>query len=159
MLHKIGKNFHNVHHWYRNDYYVRKVVWYLYLRKRNVCVFQNLFYKHVGSLRPTGFILMVHYGNKLKQLMGNLSLQIFHYENEMTIIRFRLFKRHEKEGLIWSHVFLYRTPSGLEDVSKYPDLFASLLASGAWTLEELGKLAGKNFLRVYREVEKVRPSI
>ena len=64
-----------------------------------------------------------------------------------------------KEGLIWSHVFLYRTPSGLEDVSKYPDLFASLLASGAWTLEELGKLAGKNFLRVYREVEKVRPYI
>ena len=32
--------------------------------------------------------------------MGNLSLQISHYENEMTIIRFRLFKRHEKEGLI-----------------------------------------------------------
>ncbi len=44
---------------------------------------------------------------------------------------------------------------GLEDVSKYPDLFATLLASGMWTMEELKKLAGLNFLRVFREVEKV----
>ena len=44
---------------------------------------------------------------------------------------------------------------GLEDVSKYPALFASLLASGAWSLEDLKKLAGLNFLRVFREVEKV----
>ena len=28
-------------------------------------------------------------------------------------------------------------PVGLEDVSKYPDLFATLLASGMWTMEEL----------------------
>ena len=47
---------------------------------------------------------------------------------------------------------------GLEDVSKYPALFASLLASGAWSLEDLKKLAGINFLRVFREVEKVRLS-
>lgn len=44
---------------------------------------------------------------------------------------------------------------GLEDVSKYPALFASLLASGAWSLDDLKKLAGLNFLRVFREVEKV----
>jgi hypothetical protein len=50
----------------------------------------------------------------------------------------------------------FRTPSGLEDVSKYPALFASLLASGAWSLEDLKKLAGLNFLRVFREVERVR---
>ena len=53
---------------------------------------------------------------------------------------------------------LFSTPSGLEDVSKYPALFASLLASGAWSLEDLKKLAGINFLRVFREVEKVRLS-
>ena len=52
----------------------------------------------------------------------------------------------------------FSTPSGLEDVSKYPALFASLLASGAWSLEDLKKLAGINFLRVFREVEKVRLS-
>lgn len=49
-----------------------------------------------------------------------------------------------------------RTPSGLEDVSKYPALFAGLIASGEWSLDELKKLAGLNFLRVLREVEKVR---
>ena len=40
-------------------------------------------------------------------------------------------------------------------MSKYPALFASLLASGAWSLDDLKKLAGLNFLRVFREVEKV----
>lgn len=44
----------------------------------------------------------------------------------------------------------------MEDVSKYPELFATLLASGMWTLDDLRKLAGQNFLRVFREVEKVR---
>ncbi len=50
---------------------------------------------------------------------------------------------------------LFRTPSGLEDVSKYPALFAGLLASGAWSLDDLKKLAGLNFMRVLREVERV----
>lgn len=51
-------------------------------------------------------------------------------------------------------------PVGLEDVSKYPDLF-DLLASPtrpdvpAWTAEELKKLAGENLLRVMRGVEQV----
>ena len=45
---------------------------------------------------------------------------------------------------------------GLEDVSKYPALFVSLLASGSWSVDDLKKLAGLNFLRVFKEVEKVR---
>lgn len=44
---------------------------------------------------------------------------------------------------------------GLEDVSKYPALFVSLLASGSWSVDDLKKLAGLNFLRVFKEVEKV----
>ncbi|XP_062558935.1 dipeptidase 1-like [Armigeres subalbatus] len=56
------------------------------------------------------------------------------------------------------------TPEGLEDVSKYPDLF-DMLASGKfttgetfvpWTREELRKLAGQNLLRVFKHVEQVR---
>lgn len=43
---------------------------------------------------------------------------------------------------------------GLEDVSKYPDLFAELLRRG-YTPEELKKIAGLNVLRVMREVEAV----
>lgn len=47
------------------------------------------------------------------------------------------------------------TPIGLEDASKYPVLFAELLGVG-WTVEELTKVAGGNFLRVMREVETIR---
>lgn len=46
------------------------------------------------------------------------------------------------------------TPVGLEDVSKYPALFAELSRRG-WTEEELRKLAGENVLRVWREAEAV----
>ena len=41
---------------------------------------------------------------------------------------------------------------GLEDVSKYPALFAELISRG-WTTAELEKLAQKNILRVMRAVE------
>jgi len=58
-------------------------------------------------------------------------------------------------GLGASYDGINSTPVGLEDVSKYPALFASLIASGAWSLDDLKKLAGLNFLRVFREVEKV----
>ena len=38
---------------------------------------------------------------------------------------------------------------GLENVSKYPDLFAALADDG-WTDEEMDKLAGRNILRVFK---------
>ncbi|KYQ52199.1 Dipeptidase 1 [Trachymyrmex zeteki] len=41
-----------------------------------------------------------------------------------------------------------KTPRGLEDVSKYPELFAELLRSGKWDVLELKKVAGLNLLRV-----------
>ncbi|XP_017968835.1 dipeptidase 1 [Drosophila navojoa] len=47
-------------------------------------------------------------------------------------------------------------PKGLEDVSKYPHLFATLLESDKWTEADIAKLAGRNFLRVFNEVEAVR---
>ncbi len=43
---------------------------------------------------------------------------------------------------------------GLEDVSKYPDLFAELARRG-WNDTDLRKLAGENVLRVLRAAEKV----
>lgn len=49
----------------------------------------------------------------------------------------------------------FSVPRGLEDVSKYPVLFAELLRSGRWSIPELKGLAGLNFLRVMRRVEKV----
>jgi len=43
---------------------------------------------------------------------------------------------------------------GLEDVSKFPDLFAELARRG-WSDSDLRKLAGENFLRVFAEAETV----
>ncbi|HMQ22425.1 MAG TPA: dipeptidase [Planctomycetota bacterium] len=45
-------------------------------------------------------------------------------------------------------------PLGLEDVSKYVDLFALLFDRG-WTDEELAKVAGHNILRTLRDAEQV----
>ncbi len=48
-----------------------------------------------------------------------------------------------------------QTPSNLEDVSKYPNLFAALLDLG-WTENDLSKLASGNIMRVFKDVEKVK---
>lgn len=45
-------------------------------------------------------------------------------------------------------------PRGLEDVSKYPDLFAELLRRGV-SDKDAAKVAGGNILRVWGEAEKV----
>jgi membrane dipeptidase len=45
-------------------------------------------------------------------------------------------------------------PVGLEDVSKFPALFAELARRG-WSEPDLRKLAGENVLRVLREAEAV----
>jgi membrane dipeptidase len=44
-------------------------------------------------------------------------------------------------------------PAGLEDVSKFPDLFAELIRRG-WSDDDLKKLAGRNLLRVLRSAEQ-----
>jgi membrane dipeptidase len=49
---------------------------------------------------------------------------------------------------------LFRTPDDLEDVSKYPNLFA-VLSQRNWEEEDLIKLAGGNILRVFKGVEEV----
>jgi membrane dipeptidase len=43
-------------------------------------------------------------------------------------------------------------PQGLEDVSKFPELFAELIRRG-WSDSDLKKLAGQNLLRVLRSAE------
>ncbi len=44
-------------------------------------------------------------------------------------------------------------PPGLEDASKFPDLFATLIQRG-WSEANMAKLAGRNFARVFAEVQK-----
>jgi membrane dipeptidase len=47
-----------------------------------------------------------------------------------------------------------RGPLGLEDVSRFPDLFAELLRRG-YSDQDVGKIAGGNALRVLRRAEAV----
>ena len=56
---------------------------------------------------------------------------------------------------------LCRFPKGLEDSSKYPNLFAALLEDVEfdWTEEDLAKLANGNVIRVMREMEAARDKI
>jgi len=46
------------------------------------------------------------------------------------------------------------TPTGLEDVSKFPDLVAEMLRQGV-SDEDAAKVVGRNLLRVWREVDAV----
>jgi membrane dipeptidase len=49
-------------------------------------------------------------------------------------------------------------PRGLEDVSRFPDLFAELIRRG-WSDDALAKLAGGNLVRVFRAAEAVATSL
>ncbi|KAG8896577.1 hypothetical protein FRC01_011719, partial [Tulasnella sp. 417] len=51
-----------------------------------------------------------------------------------------------------------KTPVGLEDTSKYPNLFVELYKRG-WKPNELEDLAGRNFLRIFKKVEEVASKI
>ena len=52
-------------------------------------------------------------------------------------------------------------PIGLEDVSSYPKVFEALINDETfeWTDNDLEKLAGRNILSVFQEVERVRDSL
>ncbi|XP_076879581.1 dipeptidase 1 isoform X1 [Brachyhypopomus gauderio] len=51
-----------------------------------------------------------------------------------------------------------RVPTGLDDVSKYPDLVAELLRRG-WTDDEIKDALGRNLIRVFKDVEMVRDTL
>jgi membrane dipeptidase len=54
---------------------------------------------------------------------------------------------------IGSDFFGGAVPDGLEDVSKFPNLLAELIQRG-WNDSAIAKIAGRNFLRVFRMVER-----
>ena len=50
------------------------------------------------------------------------------------------------------------TPTGLEDVSTYPNLIEELLRRG-YGEEDIRKICGENLLRVWSEVERIARGI
>ena len=75
-----------------------------------------------------------------------------HVADHIDYIRARIGSKHIGIGGDYDGIPLL--PQGLEDVSMYPDLFAELLRRG-YSGEELKDIAGRNLLRVMREVEQV----
>ncbi|PSN57694.1 hypothetical protein C0J52_00319 [Blattella germanica] len=63
---------------------------------------------------------------------------------------------HDVIGLGAGYDGINLTPTGLEDVSRYPMLLAELARDRQWSSSDIKKLAGANLVRVFREVEKVR---
>ena len=63
-------------------------------------------------------------------------------------------KRKHKLKCTNRYVIFFSTPTGLEDVSRYPMLLAELARDRQWSSTDLKKLAGANLVRVFREVEK-----
>ena len=59
---------------------------------------------------------------------------------------------------IGSDFFGGAVPDGLEDVSKFPDLLVELVRRG-WSNGAIAKIAGRNFLRVFRNVERTAKTL
>ena len=57
------------------------------------------------------------------------------------------------------NIYFFRLTPGLEDVSKYPDLFAALIDDGSWSDADLAKLASGNVIRVFSEVEEASEAL
>lgn len=79
-----------------------------------------------------------------------------------TLSLFLFSERHEnrwKSKVDWNWWIIdarfSSTPTGLEDVSRYPQLLATLLEDPTWTEDDIKKLAGLNLLRVFAKVEQV----
>ena len=51
-------------------------------------------------------------------------------------------------------MFFLRTPVGLEDVSKYPNLVAELIRRG-YSDDDVSRITSMNLLRVFAKVESV----
>ncbi|XP_035916642.1 uncharacterized protein LOC118514142 isoform X2 [Anopheles stephensi] len=96
-------------------------------------------------------LVMVNFYNKFLRCSDNASVQ----DAVAHINHIRRIAGIDHVGLGAGYDGINFTPHDLEDVSSYPRLFAELLGDG-WTVDELEKLAGRNLLRVFEEVEKVR---
>ncbi|KAH8378216.1 hypothetical protein KR093_010192 [Drosophila rubida] len=103
------------------------------------------------SLAKNGGLVMVNFYSKFLSCSDNSTVQdaVAHINHIKRVAGI------DHVGLGAGYDGINYTPKGLEDVSSYPTLFAELLGGG-WTIDELTKLAGGNFLRVMQQVEKIR---
>jgi membrane dipeptidase len=115
-----------------------------YVKQRNSVVMVNFspeFVSCVAGDDPSGLPDFYPKNNTLKHVVKHI--------------------RHIGELIGYDHVGLgtdydgiEHTPEGLEDVSKFPSLVAELLRQGI-SDEDVGKIVGRNILRVWKEADEV----
>ncbi|XP_069188861.1 dipeptidase 1-like [Procambarus clarkii] len=109
----------------------------------------------LGALAVNGGIVMVSFYNNFLTCSEAASIKdVIAHINHV-----RSMAGVDYVGIGAGYDGINRTPAGLEDVSKYPELFAELLKDPSWSLQDLKKLAGLNLLRVFRRVEQVREEL
>ncbi|XP_071542731.1 dipeptidase 1-like [Panulirus ornatus] len=109
----------------------------------------------LSSLATNGGLVMVSFYNDFLTCSRTASIDsvVAHINHIRTMAGV------DHVGLGAGYDGINRTPSGLEDVSQYPELFAELLSDPSWSLQDLKKLAGLNLLRVFARVEQVREEL
>ncbi|XP_071542112.1 dipeptidase 1-like isoform X2 [Panulirus ornatus] len=109
----------------------------------------------LSSLAENGGIVMVSFYNDFLTCSQAASIQdvVAHINHVRTMAGV------DYVGLGAGYDGVNRTPKGLENVSRYPELFAELLRDPTWSLQDLKKLAGLNLLRVFTRVEQVREEL
>ncbi|XP_060110294.1 dipeptidase 3-like [Heteronotia binoei] len=103
-------------------------------------------------LKENGGILMMSFETKILACGDNtatISALADHFDHIKTTIG------AEYIGIGAEYDGVNEHPEGLEDVSKYPTLIQTLLDRG-WSDDEVRGVLRENFLRVFRQVEKVR---
>ncbi|KAK8387407.1 hypothetical protein O3P69_018178 [Scylla paramamosain] len=109
----------------------------------------------LSSLAENGGIVMISFYNDFLTCSEKASVQ----DVVAHINHVRSMAGVDYVGLGAGYDGINRTPSGLEDASRYPKLFAELLKDTTWSVQDLKKLAGLNFLRVFARVEQVREEL
>ncbi|CAO3652664.1 unnamed protein product [Cunninghamella blakesleeana] len=94
-------------------------------------------------------VVMVNFYNRFITCSGEATIDdvVKHIEHISSIAG------RDKVGIGADFNGIEVTPTGLDDVSYYPDLFVKLYEKG-WTDDELIGLAGENLLRVWKGVEE-----
>lgn len=145
----------------------------------NLCNHHRNVKDHVlRKLKEKNGLIMINFytsficGNKIEDVISEY-LEIISRVSESIFNFLLFFQEHinyvrdligsEHVGIGGDYDGIESAPSGLDDVSKFPDLFDKLFEGGddfePWTKDELKNLAGLNLIRVFKDVERVRDEL
>ncbi|KAL5007630.1 hypothetical protein ScPMuIL_016436 [Solemya velum] len=118
--------------------------------------FRNVRDLELERLKENGGLIMVNFYHQFVNCNSSRNATLSDIADHLDHIKNVTGANHIGIGADFDGVEVQTT--GLEDVSKYPQLFAELLARN-WSEEELEKLAFRNFYRVFKRVEEVRDNL